>query len=394
MTIPRVYLTLDNCFAVKRWTRPSEWLAIARDLGITCVEASTDNECDPFYTGEEYLQDWSEEVAREQVRTGVRVVNFFTGYSTYRTVGLLHSDERVVRRIVEQWIRVMVRVASRLDAGLGFYFHAFPDSALQHPASYRELERLLVERMAEVARYGFEEGAKRIVLEQMYSPHQTPWTIEGSLEYLRQVYRESGVPSYVAIDTGHQVGQRRFLRPGQAGLQALAARGYTAESLGRMWLGPQKVYDRLIQLLEGPTEDLVRYLESLGREFRDFDYLFADEADCDLYQWVDRVGCYSPIFHLQQTDGQSSGHQAFTPDNNEKGIVRPRQLLQALLRSYRRADEPGLPPKSDDVYLTFEIFAGTADINADVLNRLRRSVQYWREAIPEDGLRLDQLVSS
>ena len=181
MSYPRVFLTLDNCFAVKRWTLPGEWMPAVRDLGVRYVEASTDNECDPFYTGEDHLRDWSEAVRREEARTGVKVVNFCTGYSTYRTVGLLHPDPRVVRRIVDEWIKVMIRVSGRLGAGLGFYLHAFPDSALQEPAVYRELETRLLDTMAEVVEYADRQGAGPIMLEQMYAPHQTPWTISGTL---------------------------------------------------------------------------------------------------------------------------------------------------------------------------------------------------------------------
>lgn len=394
MKYPRVYLTLDNCFAVKRWTLPSEWMSVTRDLGIRYLEASTDNECDPFYGGEQYLQDWSDQVRRHQERTGVRVVNFCTGHSTYRTIGLLHPDQRVVRRIVEDWIKVMIRVSGKLGAGLGFYFHAVPDSALQSPELYRQLQERLVGAMAEVIDYAAQQGAGPILLEQMYSPQQTPWTISGSLEYLRAVLRKTGAPSYILIDTGHQVGQRRLVRPSRSLLAELRARRYGAESLRTVWLGPLRVYDRLAELLEGPQAELDRYLDSLDEELAGFDYLFCEKRDSDLYSWLEEAGGFAPIIHLQQTDGSSSSHRPFTPENNERGIVRAQELLRALARSYERPGDPTLPPKTDKIYLTFEIFPGTADSSAEVLFRLRQSVEYWRRYVPQDGLPLDRLVAA
>jgi sugar phosphate isomerase/epimerase len=394
MSYPRVYLTLDNCFAVKRWIRPSEWMSVVRDLGVCTVEASTDNECDPFYVGEEHLLEWSEQAAREQERTGLRLVNFCTGYSTYRTVGLLHPDPRVVRRIVEGWIKVMVRVSGTLGAGLGFYLHAFSDSILQDPAAYRRLEAELLDTMVEIVGYAEAQGAGPILLEQMYSPHQTPWTISGSLQYLRQLFRKTAVASYIIIDTGHQVGQKRFRRPSARLIADLRERRYDAQSLDKLWLGPRRVSDRLKRLLQEPAAELERYLDSLDGQLKDFGYLFCEERDSDLYSWLEELGCWAPVVHLQQTDGSSSSHRAFTPEDNSKGIVRVPDLLRALARSYERPEDLSLPPRVENLYLTFEIFAGTAETNSEILHRLRQSVEHWRRYVPEDGLPLDRLVAS
>ena len=84
---PRIHLAMDNSFATKRWTAPDEWARIIRDLGISCIEASADTEADPFYCGGEYLDEWLDEVRAASDSYGVRVVNFYTGYTTYRTLG-------------------------------------------------------------------------------------------------------------------------------------------------------------------------------------------------------------------------------------------------------------------------------------------------------------------
>ena len=102
MIYPRIYLVLDNCFAIKRWIKPSEWMQISQDLGFQYVQASTDNEIDPLFCTDAYMDDWFDEIKKLQDKTGVKVVNFYTGYQTYRTVGLAHPDRRIREKITNE----------------------------------------------------------------------------------------------------------------------------------------------------------------------------------------------------------------------------------------------------------------------------------------------------
>ena len=66
-------------------------------------------------------------------------------------------------------------------------------------------------------------------------------------------------------------------------------------------------------------------------EMKKYSYQFSiDERDSDLYVWVEELACYSPIMHIQQTDGITSPHSPFTKENNEKGIVEGKKLLEQL----------------------------------------------------------------
>jgi sugar phosphate isomerase/epimerase len=384
---PQIFLTMDNAFATKRWTKPDEWARIIRDLGIRHVEASADTEADPFYCGSECLSDWLGEVHAASAAHGVSVDNLYTGYTTYRTLGLAHPDARVRARVMDGWLKVMARIAAQLSAGLGFYLHAFSEAVLQDPVAYRQATALVYEGLAEVARYAGELGPVPIVVEQMYSPNQTPWTIEGTFEYLREVGRRSGFPAYVAVDTGHQTGQHRFLRPSREALErALAGQGPVP------YLGPDAAYaafeDARERALGVRAEAARRIEEAMDR----FPYFFAAKKDCDLYRWLEELGCYAPILHLQQTGGRSSSHLPFTAVNNEAGIVEPLKVLQAIARSYRSGLPPGLPTRCTRVYLTFEVFPHTTDRPRDILPKLAESVSYWRRWVPEDGLRLSVLL--
>ena len=123
-----------------------------------------------------------------------------------------------------------------------------------------------------------------------------------------------------------------------------------------------------------------------------YPHLFASARDCDLYRWLEEVGCYSPIVHLQQTNGGSSQHLPFIPAHNKVGIVHPLKVLQALARSYDRPALPGMPPRCEDIYLTFEIFPHTTDRRRDILPVLAESVRYWRQWVPRDGQSLESLI--
>ena len=384
---PRIHLAMDNSFAAKRWTTPDEWARIIRDLGITCIEASADTEADPFCCGAEYLDEWIDHVREASQAHVVRVVNFYTGYTTYRTLGLAHPDARIRDRIVNKWLKVMASIAARIHAGLGFYIHAFSERLLQDPAQYADAKDRLYDTLAEVARFAGELGPIPIILEQMYTPNHIPWTIEGTFEYLSEVSHRSGFPAYVAMDTGHQTGQHRFLRTSREAI-ARSLKGEGAVS----YLGSESAYDIFQEASRrggvGADKTAARIEEEMDR----YPYLFAEERDCDLYRWLEELGCYSPIVHLQQTQGKFSSHLPFTAAHNEVGIVHPLKVLHAIARSYDRAPRPGTPARCKDVYLTFEIFPRTTDRTRDILPALAESVRYWRQWVTEDGMGLESLL--
>lgn len=386
---PRVFLTIDNCFASKRWTRPSQWMELVRQLGLGFVEASADTEADPLYCGEDYMERWVEEVSRCEGASGVKVANLYSGHGTYTTLGLGHTEESVRRRMLEQWVKPMIRAAAGLKAGLGFYCHAFPDEVLQDPDSYAEKLEQLCGQLSEVAAYAKSQGAALVGVEQMYSPHQVPWTIEGARDLIRRVYRTSGAPLYLTIDTGHQTGQARFARPEPSAIVAWAHAGRVAAGPGGPWLGSRKAQDRFKQCRGAVSS---RDLDSLRDDMDHHPFLFSAPQDADTYAWLGALGCFSPIVHLQQVTGSSSSHLPFTAGTNRTGIIHADKVLRSLLESYRQAPRDDLPAPAKEIYLTLEIFAGAAETPGEIHSKLSESVAYWREYVPRDGMSLESLV--
>ncbi|WP_141225104.1 hypothetical protein [Paenibacillus sp. yr247] len=394
-TDPRIFLSIDNCFASKRWTRPSEWIRLIRSMGVRFIEASADNECDPLYCSKEYLSDWIREVNEASLAHGAQIANVYSGHGTYSTLGLTHTDPRNREHMLRNWLKPMADIASGLSAGIGFYCHAFADAVLQDPAAYTEMEHELYGSLAEMAEYCAELGIPASGVEQMYSPHQIPWTVKGAEKLLKSVQAICGRPFYLTIDTGHQTGQRRFLKPSCDQIKEFARRirtGQGAQSLP-LWLGSSSAYRLFDELAaeSGASED--ERIEQLLQDFDRHPHLFAEYEDGDPYIWLETLGSYSPIVHLQQTDGFASAHRPFNAENNGKGIIDGAEVLRAIARAYGREHADGLPPRCAEVYLTLEIFAGTSQTNQAVLRGMRSSVDYWRKLVPQDGMNLSELIS-
>jgi sugar phosphate isomerase/epimerase len=374
----KIYLAIDNCFAYKRWTQPEEWCAVIAQLGINYVEASADTELDPLYMGPEYLSDWMDAVQKSSDAAGVSVVNLYSGHGTYTTLGLTHTDLRVRRRMMDHWFKPMAEMAGRLGAGLGFFAHAFAHHVLQNAALYQDTIDILEQELIEINQYAASCGCGDLGIEQMYSPQHYPWTITQTKDLIRTVSEKSGRSFYFTEDVGHH--HRRFQRPDL---------GRLTQASGRIprqtWLGSDYAF--------ALGEEGVRSLSALDAEIKKTPHLFAEKEDSDCYAWLSTLGCYSPIVHLQQTDGQTSAHLPFTAERNAWGIIDGKRVLRALLAAYDRPEEKGMPKRCEKIYMTLELFADTAAIMHDFLSDLRESVSYWRQWIPEDGMCLDELVS-
>jgi len=389
MEYPRIYLAVDNCFASKRWTMPSRWMRLAQKIGINYIEASADNECDPLYMDQQYLDDWVAEVKRMEKETGVKVINLYSGHGTYSTLGLAHYDERIRNRMQKEWLEKMIGMTGKLDAGLGFFCHAFSQRLLRSPESYSTAREELYNRLAELSVCASKNGVCTIGVEQMYTPHQIPWTIKGSKDLISQVYSRSAKDFYITIDTGHQSGQRKFLRPNYGQIKEALRRFKDTERIDGFWIGPRSAWQIFKDIAR--NENSKYSVENIVIEMDKYPYLFADYEDGDPYEWLEQLGCFSPIIHLQQTPGNVSSHLPFNEKNNANGIIKGDKVLQAIAKSYRKKHDSMSNP-CDKIYLTLEIFSATAELPVDIINKLKDSVAYWRKFIPEDGIKLDKLI--
>lgn len=386
MKDPKIYLAIDNCFGSKRWTEPIEWMNTIKELGLYYVESSADTECDPLYMGDDYMKDWADKVNEGSDKTGVKVANIYSGHGTYATLGLAHTDIRVRERFLKEWLMPMVDTAKSIGSGFGFFCHAFSDSVLQDAKRYAEFKDNLINDLGALAAYAKEKGCGYLGVEQMYSPHQIPWTVEGAREMIREIYKRSGAPMYITVDVGHQSGQRKFVRLSREEIAEAHKKYLAGDFLPSLWLGTVNAFE----IFEDAKETTGEMLDAIESEMDSHSYMFAPYKDGDPYEWLRELGGYSPIVHLQQTNGTSSGHQPFTKECNEKGIITGEKVIEALKIAYSK-DDTDMPEKCDEIVLTLEMFTGTADINRAALQRLRETVSYWRQFIPRDGIKLSEL---
>ena len=390
---PKIYLAIDNCFASKRWTQPREWMRVIRELGLTGIEASADTECDPLYMGEEFTRDWIKDVKRQCAQTGCVVRNVYSGHGTYATSGLSHYDRRVTERFRDAWMKAQMDTARALGAGFGFFAHGFDETLLQDDALYAAKLDELYDTLAELARYANQTGVRYVGIEQMYSPHQPPWTLDGMRELFQEVCRRAGAPFYVTLDLGHMNGQQYFFRPTADQVRAWIGEAQRGTPRRRVWLGSEKahaLYQAAIAKEMAEDEAAEMIMEDIAQH----PHLFSQPCDWSIREWVRNFGCYSPIMHLQQTDGKSSPHWPFSKEFNAMGVVDAREVFAALGEAFARPDEGGMPPKCGEVVMTLEPFIGTAGNTYDLRSDLDISVRYWREWIPRDGMPLSEILKS
>lgn len=93
----------------------------------------------------------------------------------------------------------------------------------------------------------------------------------------------------------------------------------------------------------------------------------------DPYPWVEQLGRYSPIIHIQQTVMNKSNHAPFTEEYNKTGIISGEKLMNAMKKS-------GL----DETILMFEIgHREHYDTEFRIIEDLKESAEYWRQWITD-----------
>ena len=371
---PKIHLAIDNCVFYKRWTKPDQWAEMISSLGLRYVEASADTELDPLYMGERYLHTWIEQVQNAEQKHNIKVCNLYSGHGTYTTLGLTHTEESVRSHMIKNWFFPMVEMAGKLKCGMGFFAHAFNHSVLQNCDTYEQYIYILTEALTQINQYAHSVGCGQLAIEQMYTPHQYPWRIRDTKSLIADVSCRSGHSFYFTEDVGHH--HPKFIRPTKDML-------FRGENL---WLGSDNAF-RLYK------EKGVASWDAIEADMDRNPQLFTGEKDCDCYEIIRQLGCYSPIIHLQQTNGRQSAHLPFTPEENKKGIITGEKILRSLKASYDQPVDITMPERVSDIYLTLELFSGTTSIMAGVLEDCSASVAYWRQFIPKDGMTLDALVS-
>lgn len=99
-------------------------------------------------------------------------------------------------------------------------------------------------------------------------------------------------------------------------------------------------------------------------------------SERDPYPWVEKLGKYSPIIHLQQTQLNKSNHWPFIKEYNEIGIIKADKLIDTWKKS-----------GAEEAEFMFEIsHREHYDTEFRIIPDLQESVQYWKKALEEADL--------
>ncbi len=384
---PRIHIGIDNCFALKRWTTPAEWARVVRELGMRYIECVPDLEAEPLLTPDDYRRDWVEAVCEAQAKEGVQTVMLYSNNTTYDTVGFAHPDKRVRDNIVDKWFENFCRLAEGIGADIGYFVHGLPENILFNKEARHEAQENVVDCMSRINRIAEKHGIDKVALEQMYTPHQPPFTIDTMIALMQTLKKRSGKALYVTEDVGHHC--PFYNRPDADALRRAYLR-YKEDGYVEVWLGSLRALE-LFKAERGErlSEDTIKAIEA---EMDENPGMFATERDNDCYEWLREIGCYSPIIHMQQTDGTFSSHAGFTRANNEKGKIHPIKVLEAIRESYAAPERPDMPEKCEDIYLIQEVYMSTKEVGYQGLHRIQESTDYLRKFIPKDGMRLSELL--
>ncbi|MFC4599786.1 sugar phosphate isomerase/epimerase family protein [Cohnella hongkongensis] len=101
----------------------------------------------------------------------------------------------------------------------------------------------------------------------------------------------------------------------------------------------------------------------------------APASEKDPYRWLEKLGPYAPMIHLQQTDGRYDRHWPFTEVYNERGIIDADRVLEAIRSS-----------GENDPLLLIEVGHAFEEEDEKVLDDLRETVRYWKDAIAREGI--------
>lgn len=385
---PKIYLGIDNCFALKRWTTPAEWAKVIKDLGMYYVEAVPDLEAEPLITPKDYQRDWIDQVNEVQAKEGVKTVMIYSNDSTYDTTGFAHPDPRVRRHIVDKWFTGFCEIAAGIGADIGYFVHGLSESVMYDKAARMLAQEHVTECMVDVNRIAEEAGVDKVALEQMYTPHQPPFTIDTMIQLMQTVKRRSGKDFYVTEDVGHHC--PFYNRPNPDEIRKAYQR-YKKDGYIEIWLGSRRAQELFTQKQSDKIdEDIVKAIMEDMDENAD---MFSTPRDTDCYEWLREMGCYSPVIHIQQTDGTYSSHKGFTAENNAKGKIHPVKILEAIQESYNRiGTHADMPKPCEDIYLIQELYLSTKDIGYQGLHTLKESTDYLRKFIPRDGMTISELL--
>lgn len=305
----RLSLSVNTCFAVKRWPSPGEWMDVVRDrLGLRVVQHSLDLVEPPL--DDASIDSLSSAIRVASRASGVTVESTFTGLAAYSSNMLLHPQPQArasARLMMRRAIDFTARIGAVATGGHvgACSVHDWND---QRVRAERWID--LKASLATLAADAWHAGLDCLVVENLAAARE-PSTMAMVRDLLTNG-DSARVPIRLCLDVGH------MCVPGTSG------------------------------------------------------------NDRDPYAWLRELGSSAPMIQLQQTDAEGDNHWPFTAARNAMGRIDADRLINAL-------EDGGV----DESTLILEVIPPFEQRDDDVLDDMRASVDYWRDALSRRGVAAD-----
>jgi len=195
-------LGVNNCWAVKRYVEPEEWIEItATKFDVDHVQFSFD-----------LLDPKTEKSALDQTvsRTldccrdyGIKIHSCFTGLAAYSYNLLLHPSLAMRRDAIDWYERALALTAKLKAEAVGGHIGAFSVKDFRDEKKKPFLISNLIETLTHLSFIGKKLGLKCLLWEPMPISREPPSTIDDAKKLLSQVNERSHIPVKLCIDVGH-----------------------------------------------------------------------------------------------------------------------------------------------------------------------------------------------
>jgi sugar phosphate isomerase/epimerase len=203
LSMSKIILAVNNCFALGRYPEPEEWLRIVRDeLGLRNVQFSYDL-LDPVIIEEELFREKCCSIKAYADKYQVAIDTAITGEVPHKFNALMDPDPGL-RRCYLRWYERMVRGGSLLGAeASGVYLGTMSRKDYADPVRHRYLIEVLLEQVVYLTGIAQSCGQDYFLWEPMSIPREVPCTIDQTKMLIDNVNEHSHLPVRVCLDVGH-----------------------------------------------------------------------------------------------------------------------------------------------------------------------------------------------
>ncbi|HDN17447.1 MAG TPA: sugar phosphate isomerase/epimerase [Candidatus Bathyarchaeota archaeon] len=198
----RYMLGINNCFAVKRFVKPEEWMKIVREvLELDIVQFSLDLLDPLLYSRSGRYEAYKVRANSEEYE--VKIDTCFTGLAAY-SFNLLGHPDPYVRADGLEWHLKAIELTTIMGArGYGGHISALTMQDYEDRNRRKKMLERVIEGVKVLRRKSEEEGHEFLLWEPMPIAREPPHTIKEAEEILERANEGRGVPLKYCVDLGH-----------------------------------------------------------------------------------------------------------------------------------------------------------------------------------------------